>query len=212
MRQYNSKSRQDQAIQTRNLILTSAKKLIKTKGFDQVTIDEIAKSAGVSSPSIYSIFQSKRGVLRALMDEVLPPKQYAQYEALVEATKTETSPINLVTTSAQIARLLYDAEKTQFDLLRTAAVVAPEFKELEAEREKRRYQRQDESLKRMFEEGLLAKGLSLAKAKDILWTFTGRDLYRMLVLERGWSSEEYEKWLTQLLIQTLIANKDQSLA
>ena len=28
----------------------------------------------------------------------------------------------------------------------------------------------------------------------------------MLVLEQGWSSDEYEKWLTRLLIQTLLKN------
>jgi hypothetical protein len=41
----------------------------------------------------------------------------------------------------------------------------------------------------------LPKGLSLSQARDILWGFTGRDIYRMFVIERGWTSEEYEKWL-----------------
>lgn len=50
----------------------------------------------------------------------------------------------------------------------------------------------------------LLNGLSLSQARDILWAFTGRDIYRMLVIERGWTSEEYEKWLAQLLIKTLI--------
>ena len=36
------------------------------------------------------------------------------------------------------------------------------------------------------------KGLVMAKAHDILWAFTGRDMYRMLVIEQGWSSDEYE--------------------
>lgn len=50
----------------------------------------------------------------------------------------------------------------------------------------------------------LAKGLSLTKARDILWVFTGRDMYRMFVVEQGWTPAEYEKWLAQLLIHTLI--------
>jgi hypothetical protein len=29
-------------------------------------------------------------------------------------------------------------------------------------------------------------------------------MYRMFVVEQGWTSEEYEKWLAQLLIKTLI--------
>lgn len=51
------------------------------------------------------------------------------------------------------------------------------------------------------------KNLDSAKARDILWALTGRDMYRMLVIEQGWSSDEYEKWLTQLLINTLIGEK-----
>ncbi len=90
------------------------------------------------------------------------------------------------------------------DILRSASVVAPELKELEQEREKRRYTRQGDSVKRMMQEKSLAKGLTLAKARDIFWAFTGRDLYHMLTIERGWTSDEYEKWLTELLIKSLL--------
>jgi hypothetical protein len=36
-----------------------------------------------------------------------------------------------------------------------------------------------------------------------MWMLTGRDLYRMLVLERGWSSDDYEAWLASALIALL---------
>ena len=36
-----------------------------------------------------------------------------------------------------------------------------------------------------------------------MWMYTGRDIYRMFVLERGWSSNEYEEWLAQALIEAL---------
>jgi hypothetical protein len=42
----------------------------------------------------------------------------------------------------------------------------------------------------------------LCRVRDILWMYTGRDVYRMLV-ERGWSSEEYGKWLVDTLIRAL---------
>lgn len=61
-RSYNSDSRQAQSQKTRNRILASAKMLFESKGFEQVTIEEIARESQVSAPSIYSIFQSKRGV------------------------------------------------------------------------------------------------------------------------------------------------------
>jgi AcrR family transcriptional regulator len=205
-RTYRSEKRQLQAADTRRRILLSAKKLFQSEGFACVTIEQLARDAGVSPPMIYSLFQSKRGILRALMDEALPPKQF---EALVEKNKTEKSAKKRLCISAKIARQIYDAEKEQMAIFTSASVLAPEFKELEKEREERRYSRQEETIKTLAKEKTLAKGLSLSKARDILWTFTGRDLYRLFVIERGWSSGDYEKWLANLLITTLLKEDHQ---
>lgn len=200
-RAYNSITRNAQAAQTRTRILASAKNLFELEGFEHVTIEKIAQAANVSVPTVYSLFQSKRGVLRALMDEALPTDHF---NALVEKSIEEKSPKERLSISAKIARQMYDAERTQMSVFQGAAVLAPEFKELEREREMRRYKRQEVTIKAMVKEKSLAKGLSAAKARDILWAFTGRDMYRMFVIEQGWTSDAYEKWLAQLLIKTLI--------
>jgi hypothetical protein len=155
----------------------------------------------VSAPSIYSIFQSKRGVLLGLMDEAFSPEQR---EALVEQGKKERCPRKRLEITATISRQLYDAEKAQLSFLRGASILDPVFKGLEIERERRRYQRQKEAVEAMANEKAFADHLSLSKVRDILWAFTGRDFYRMLVVERSWSSDEYEKWLAELLIQVLL--------
>lgn len=203
-RPYKSVARNAQAAQTRGRILVAAKNLFESEGFECVTIEKIAQSGDVSIPTVYALFQSKRGVLRALMDEVLPADQF---DALVEMSIQEKSPEIRLSISAKIARQMYDAEKVQMNLFRGAVVLAPEFKELEKEREMRRYSRQEVTIKAMVREKSLAKGLSEAKARDILWAFTGRDMYRMLVVEQGWASEEYEKWLARLLINNLMNPK-----
>ncbi len=200
-RPYRSTSRNNQAAETRGRILASAKKLFESDGFEFVTIEKIALAAEVSIPTIYSLFQSKRGVLRAIMDEALP---IDQFDVLVEKSIQEKSPQGRLILSAKIARQMYDAEVAQMYLFQGAAVLAPEFKELEKEKEMRRYNRQEVTVKAMVKEKSLAKGLKSTKARDILWAFTGRDLYRMFVIEQGWTSDEYEKWLANLLINTLI--------
>ena len=201
-RSYNSESRQAQSQGTKNRILASAKMLFESKGFEKVTIEEIAREAQVSAPSIYSIFQSKRGVLLGLMDEALSPEQF---EALVEQGKKEKCPRKRLEITASIARQLYDAEKTQLSFLRGASILDPVFKGLEIERERRRHQRQKETVETMANEKVFTNSISLSKIRDILWAFTGRDFYRMLVIERGWSSDEYETWLAELLIQVLLS-------
>lgn len=200
-RSYNSDTRDAQALKTRADILQAAKKLFKKEGFDQVTISKLAQEANVSMPTIYALFKSKRGLLQSLIDDALPPEQFA---ALIEEGMQEKSSQKCLNIAAKIARSMYDAERELMDIVRGASVVAPELKKMEQEREKRRYQRQEEYVKKLMQEKFLAHGLTLQKARDILWTFTGRDLYRMLVIERKWSSDEYEKWLAQTLINCLI--------
>ncbi|MDP1607728.1 MAG: TetR/AcrR family transcriptional regulator [Chlamydiales bacterium] len=204
-RPYKSATRNTQAAQTRGRILSSAKSFFESEGFEHVTIEKIAQAANVSMPTIYSLFQSKRGVLRALMDEALPADQF---NALVEKSIQEKSPKERLCISAKIARQMYDAERAQMDILRGAAVLAPEFKELEKEKEMRRYNRQEVTIKAMVKENSLAKELSITKARDILWAFTGRDMYRMFVIEQGWTSDEYEKWLAGLLINSLVGGDE----
>ena len=198
---YKSTVRNEQAAQTKRRILSSAKKLFQSKGFEGVTIGELAEAAEVSNPTVYSLFKSKRGVLLALMDEALPS---TVFETLVEQVKQEKSAAVRLQIAAKMARLMYDAEQKQLGFLRGASVIAPEFQKLEKEQEERRYQRQEETFSIMAKEGFLAKGLTVSQARDILWAFTGRDMYRLFVVVRGWSSDEYEKWLAKLLISQLL--------
>lgn len=196
-RAYSSEVREAQAEKTRSRILKAAKKLFLSLGFDSVTITKIAEAADVAAPTIYAIFKSKRGVLQALIDEALPE---AQFLLLVERSMSEKTPKKRLQACAEMARQIYDAERGLMDLFREASVVASEFRELEEERENRRYDHQQEYVKSLP----LSKHLTLTQARDILWSLTGRDLYRLLVLERGWSSDAYEKWLGDTLINALL--------
>lgn len=193
-RRYSSENRDAQAAKTRSQILQAAKELFSFEGFDRVTINMLAEAAGVSMPTIYAVFKSKRGVLQSLIDEALPKKQF---ESLVKEAMEAKSLENHLRASAKIARHIYDAEKELMVILCGASVVAPEIKELEQEREQRRYKRQGDGLKSWI------KGPALQNARDTLWALTGRDIYRLMVLERGWSSDKYEKWLAELLVTTL---------
>lgn len=203
-RTYRSETRDAQAANTRLHILRAAKELFQSEGFDQVTIQSLALAAEVSMPTIYALFKSKRGVLQALIDEALPSEQRAE---LVDFSMQEKSPEKRLSITAKLSRQIYDAEREVMDFLRGAAVVAPELKELEQERENRRYERQEEYVKKMMKEKVLAQGLTLQKAREILWTLTGRDLYRMLVIEKKWTSDEYETWLSELLVKSLLKDK-----
>ena len=198
---YKSNTRSVQAAQTKARILLHATQLFQSKGFECVTIENIAKAANISMPTIYALFKSKLGILRILMDEALPAEQF---NVLVDKARQEKVPIILLNITAKIARQIYDAEKTQINIFQGASVLSPEFKILEQERERRRYKRLEATVQTIHQEQALKKDISLAKAHDVLWALTGRDIYRMLVIEQNWTSDAYETYLAQLLVVTLL--------
>jgi hypothetical protein len=52
--------------------------------------------------------------------------------------------------------------------------------------------------------GLLRDGLDREKARAVLWTLTSRELFRLLVRERGWTGDEYQAWLRDAIRQELV--------
>lgn len=61
--------RQIAAMQTRLHVITAAKKLISEKGFENVTIDDIAKEAGVAKGTFYTYFKRKEDVVGEIAHE-----------------------------------------------------------------------------------------------------------------------------------------------
>src|SRR5512134_896690 len=107
---YDSSSRREQAALTRLRVLQSARSLFAARGLDGVTIESLAEKAGVSPATVYALFKSKAGILRAMMEESLFSERYRE---LAERTRHVTDPVELLRMTAGIARSIYDGEKTQ---------------------------------------------------------------------------------------------------
>jgi hypothetical protein len=45
--------------------------------------------------------------------------------------------------------------------------------------------------------GALRPGLDVDRARDILWTLIAMEVYDLLVIERGWSLDEWEAWVAE---------------
>lgn len=111
--------------------------------------------------------------------------------------------------TAAVARSIYEGEEKELALLRGAASFSPGLKKLEAELEDRRYELQAARIELRFEQKQQRPGLSFERARDVMWMFTSRDCYRMLVVEKQWSPDEYEKWLAELMVRELTKDGEQ---
>jgi hypothetical protein len=77
----------------------------------------------------------------------------------------------------------------------------------EQEKECGRYEGQASTITLLVQSGQLLSGLDEKEARDLFWTLTARDIYRMLVIERKWSSDRYEKWLSEAIVSALVIQK-----
>ena len=195
--------RERQAGDTRRRIVEATKKLLRSEGYAGMTIEAIAQRAAVSAQSVYAIFKSKTGILIELLDD---SAFGGDYEDLVRQALSASEPETRLRFAARIARQIHESQSTTFDLLRGARVVAPELAKLENQRERLRYERQKDMITSLHEAGRLRPELDHTAARDILWMLTGRDVYRMLVRERGWSPEKYQDWLASALVQSLLSS------
>ena len=198
---YKSPVRERQAADTRRRIVEATRQLLEEEGYAGMTIEAIARMAEVSVQSVYAIFKSKTGILTELLDQsTFGP----EYEEAVRQALSAKDPESRLRLAAPIARQIHDAQRTTFDLLRGAGVVAPELAKLEQQRECLRYERQERMIISLRDAGSLRLSLDSTTARDIFWMLTGRDIYRMLVRERGWSSQKYQDWLADTLVRSLL--------
>ncbi len=109
-----------------------------------------------------------------------------------------------VALTAQVARAIYESESSELGLMRGASAFSPSLRKIEAEFESVRYDMQSERIKLLFAQSKAKAGLDATKARRIMWMYTSRDVYRMLVTDGGWSPEEYQAWLTVALVDALV--------
>ena len=204
-RAYQSSQRAESARATRSNVLSAARCLFAQHGIDKVTINDIARSAEVSPPTIYALFKSKVGLLQEIMKASLFGDRFRAAQSVMAGID---DAVKLISLTAKVAHAIYSSESEELGLVRGASAFSPELKRIESEFEKMRYEMQADRLIMLFAQGRQKPDLDLDAARRIMWMYTSREIYRMLVIEGGWSGERYENWLADTLINSLVRSHD----
>ena len=200
-RTYVSKARRQSAQATRSRILEAAKQLFTRHGIDAVTVAQIADRAGVATPTVYAAFKSKEGMLRALMEAAMFGDRFEIARRRLDGI---ADGVEAVALTASISRSVYEGESRELGLLRGAASFSPSLRRIEEQFEKMRLDMQRARVELLFDQGKAKHGLSIEEARRIMWMYTSRDIYRMLVREAGWTPDRYEEWLRETLLAALV--------
>lgn len=203
-RKYESDQRGQSAEATKTRVLNAARSLFILHGIDKVTIAQIAEKAKVAGSTIYALYKSKEGLLRALMRAALFGPRFQAAQAQLAGI---SDPVRLIALSANVARAIYESESAELGLMRGTSAFSPALRKLEEEFEKIRFDMQEERIKALFAGKKAKSGLDYATARRLLWMYTSRDIYRMLVHESGWTPDQYQAWLSDTLVATLVNYK-----
>jgi AcrR family transcriptional regulator len=207
-RTYDASGRQRRALETQERVLEVARELFATRGYAETKIEEIAKEAGVAVPTVYAAFQSKRGLLDALMKRLVagipggPPK-LATAEA--RAALAETDPRRLLALVVGDLVQVQDRVTPTYEVLKHAARVEPVLAELLARLQQYRLGNFMAVAKRLGELGALRSGLSPDRAARTIWAIASPEVRQLLAQQAGWSAETYREWLEDTLAAALLS-------
>ncbi len=196
-RTYDSTRRREQAAGTRREILEAAGLLFERDGYPSTTIAAIAAEAGVATKTVYLAFETKSGVLRALwhlrlrgdQDEA-PMGERQWYRDLL----AEPDPERQLRRSATASRDVKLRAGALMKVIRSAASGDQDGAALWDRIQSDFYDNQRVIVESLLEKGALRPGLDVERATDLLWTLNHPDLWHLLVGERGWSPEDWERW------------------
>lgn len=195
-----SNYRQLQARATRERVARAARGLFHQRGYVVTTIEAIAEAAGVAVPTVYSALGSKRAVLEEIRRLWI---EESEVRSLLDEALAEPDLGRRLELAARWQRQQLERGHDVIEIYQQAARVDPAIaKRWAALLEGRAGE------KRRFIEALgagLRPGLDVETATDIYVALERQEIYEELVLERGWSPEQYERWLAETLQQQLLA-------
>jgi AcrR family transcriptional regulator len=203
-RPYNSTRRQDQARQTRQAILDTARRLFLSDGFAPTTIAAIAAGVGVSVDTVYKTFGGKAGLVRAICEQALagegPVPAETRSDALHAAARDPRQIIRgwgalMTEVAPRVAPIL---------LLVRAAAADPDMAGVQREMDAQRIERMTHNASNLAAAGHLRHDMSVELAGEIMWTYSSPELYELLVLNRGWTVERYAAFVADAMIAALL--------
>ncbi len=191
--------RERQADATKSQIARAARALFAEHGYAGTTIAAISAAADIPVQTVYSSLGSKAKILERITQSWM---EEAQTVSLAQASLQETDARQQLRLLAELNRRQLEVGSDVVAIYQEAARADPRMASTlqhvlaAREREIRKLLRTTAPHHR--------SGLTLDGALDITLALTLVEVYRTLVIERGWSARRYEGWLGDSLIAQLL--------
>jgi len=207
-RAYDNARRAAAARLTEQRVVETAQRLLLERGYGGLAMADLAAEAGVSVPLLYKVFGPKPQLVKRIYDVLLAgdvdPEPVAERPAL-QALAADPDPRGKLARYAALGRAMAErAGPLVSALLAAARAGEPELRAFAATIDRERLAGASALATHLAECGALSPALALDRARDLIWLHTAPDTYRLLVLERGWALDDYERWLATSLTAALL--------
>lgn len=206
-RGYDSSGRKAQARLNRRAVLDAARVRFLEHGYSATTMAEVAADAGVSVETVYKAVGNKPALAKAVLDLTITgddePIPLEERESIARIRSEPDPRKKLRAYGAHLARVAPRTFPVQF-VVREAAAADPGaagvWQQLQAERLTGMTHLAGE----LDAGGHLRRGISVDEARDVLWAHNSVELWHLLVIQRGWSTERYGRWIGEQLVRALL--------
>lgn len=191
----------------RRAVLDAAATLFLERGYGATTIEAISRVSDVPQATVYRLFSSKQGILKELLDasvagddEPVPVAERPHVRSRLRAADPRERlaglaavSVEINTRTASIYRILVSAAGSDSD----ASALLDELTQ-------QRQEGQGRVATSLARSGALRLGLRARDAADLIHALASPELYRLLVIDRQWSPDRFERWLTAALTDQLL--------
>jgi TetR/AcrR family transcriptional regulator, regulator of autoinduction and epiphytic fitness len=192
----------------RRAVIDAARTLFLERGYGATTIDAISALSDVPPATVYRLFSSKRGILKALLDisiggdnDAVPMADRTPVRSLL----ADPNPKNMVAGFVGIAAQVNSRTAAIYRILVSAAASDPDAATLLDDLTRQRQEGQGRVARALARARALRLNLRERDAGDIIHALVSPEVYGLLVVDRGWPPERYETWLTETLVDQLLA-------
>ncbi len=190
----------------RRAVVESARTLFLERGYAATTIEAISEHSDVPSATVYRLFSSKLGILKALLDTSIAgddQPRAIQERPDVASLFTERNSHKLLAGFASITAAINQRTNDVYRVLVSAAASDPAAAKLLSELRQQRDRGQSQIARSIARARALKPGLRERDAADLIHALMSPEVYRLLVGDRGWTPERYQQWLATTLTQQL---------
>jgi AcrR family transcriptional regulator len=196
-----------QARATRRRIVDAATTLFVEKSYGSTTLEQVAELAGVAVQTVYFHFGNKRTVLKEAVDVAAVGDD--EPVALLDRTwmqdvRQEPDPHRLIALWTENSRTVVTRVGPIMGAVREAAVTDPDMAAQWATNEQQRLMAFATLARLLAERDALKPGMSVAEATDVVFGLLSLELYLLLTTRRGWTSQRWQRWVTEMLSAALL--------